>query len=304
MKIKFNNPFKVEGDWHRGNLHTHTIHSDGRLTTEDHVTAYRKVGYSFLAITDHGKYIDTRSLSRDGFLMIQGQEVSVGTNSSGNSYHVIALGIEEEVPVVEADPDESPQRVIDLINKERGLSIIAHPYWSGHEFEELWELKGYNGIEVYNHDCELLNDRGDSMVHWDALLSRNRRPLGFATDDTHNWNLDGMPSNFYGGWINVKSPELTERSIIECIKKGLFYSSSGPEIKDIKVEEDTISVETSPVQKIAFVTLPRRGRCFKTHDKPLTYASYSPVPSDRYVRVQITDFKGRRAWSNPIYIIT
>jgi hypothetical protein len=304
MRLRFNNPFKAEGDWHRGNLHTHTVHSDGKVTTEDHVTAYRKKDYSFLAITDHGKYIDTRKLSRNDFLMIQGLEVSVGTNSSGNFYHVIALGVGEEVPVVEADPYESPQKVIDLINREHGLPIIAHPYWSGHEFEELFELKDYYGIEVYNHVCELLNDRGESMVHWDALLSRNRRPFGIATDDTHNRDLNGMPSDYYGGWINVKSPELTERSIIECIKKGFFYSSSGPEIKDIKIEDNTINVETSQVQKIAFITMPCRGRCFKTRGKPLIHASYSTVPGDRYVRVQITDFQGHRAWSNPIFIFT
>jgi hypothetical protein len=307
VKLEYNNPFTEKGNWYKGNLHTHTTHSDGKKTIKEHLEAYKNNGYKFLAITDHNKYTNTSNLSKDDFLLIQGQEVSVGTNSSGDFYHILALGLGDQMSIFTPDPDENPQKVIDFIKKENGVSIIAHPYWSGLDFNDLLKLKGYNGIEVYNHLTELLNDRGDSMIYWDALLSKKRRLCGFATDDTHNLNWEGMPSDYNGGWINVKSQELTQESIIDSIKKGLFYSSSGPEIKDIIIEDDTISVKTSPVQKIAFATRASKGirgrvRCNKTLDKPITSMSYSALPRDMYVRVQVTDFNGHRAWSNPIYI--
>ena len=37
----------------KGNLHTHTTFSDGRLPIDEVIARYRELGYDFLAITDH-----------------------------------------------------------------------------------------------------------------------------------------------------------------------------------------------------------------------------------------------------------
>ena len=42
----------------KGNLHTHTTFSDGRLPADEVVARYRELGYDFLAITDHDDRID------------------------------------------------------------------------------------------------------------------------------------------------------------------------------------------------------------------------------------------------------
>ena len=42
-----------EGRWLRGNLHTHTTVSDGKLTPEECIRLYKEKGYDFLCITDH-----------------------------------------------------------------------------------------------------------------------------------------------------------------------------------------------------------------------------------------------------------
>src|SRR6266404_4048590 len=42
----------------KGNLHTHTTFSDGRLPADQVVARYRELGYDFLAITDHDDRID------------------------------------------------------------------------------------------------------------------------------------------------------------------------------------------------------------------------------------------------------
>ena len=44
-----------EGLWLRGNLHTHTTVSDGKLTPEECIRLYKEKGYDFLCITDHHK---------------------------------------------------------------------------------------------------------------------------------------------------------------------------------------------------------------------------------------------------------
>lgn len=39
--------------WYKGNLHTHTTNSDGRLAPEVVINLYKEAGYDFLALTDH-----------------------------------------------------------------------------------------------------------------------------------------------------------------------------------------------------------------------------------------------------------
>ena len=46
-------PFNKPGRFWKGNLHTHSTKSDGKLTPSEVMAAYRGHGYDFLALTDH-----------------------------------------------------------------------------------------------------------------------------------------------------------------------------------------------------------------------------------------------------------
>ena len=48
-----NLPFGREGRFWRGNMHTHSTRSDGRLPPEEVVATYRDAGYNFLVLSDH-----------------------------------------------------------------------------------------------------------------------------------------------------------------------------------------------------------------------------------------------------------
>ena len=69
------NPFQQPGRWYRGNTHSHSTESDGRLPIADRFAQYRDGGYDFLVLTDHRKVNDVSAHSRDGFLAISGSEV-------------------------------------------------------------------------------------------------------------------------------------------------------------------------------------------------------------------------------------
>ena len=86
------------------------------------------------------------------------------------------------------------------------------------------------------------------------------------------------------------------------MRKGHFYSSNGPEIKDISIDESgLITVECSPVKNISFVSTPSLGENHHAMSDPLTRAEYRGRPGETYVRIEVTDYEGRKAWSNPIY---
>ena len=69
--------FKNNGNWYKGNLHSHTTVSDGKMTPEQSVEVYKEHGYHFLALSEHDIYTDYRKqYNTDNFIMIPAIEAS------------------------------------------------------------------------------------------------------------------------------------------------------------------------------------------------------------------------------------
>ena len=302
MKRRFVNPFKATGRWYKGNVHAHTTMSDGTRTPETLVEIYRDAGYDFLSVTDHSLVADTSGLGSSRFLLVPGEEICVGRSHAGTLYHLVALGVDETLPFTDFDRGLDTQRVVDHVNEIGGILILAHPYWSGLSHGDMMALDRYHGVEIYNTSCEYERNTGLSAVHIDGVIAAGRRPMIYAVDDHHGADRPTMPLDACGAWISVKAPSLSRESIMESIRGGLFYSSTGPEIKDISIgEDDVITIECSPVKIISFVSTPSLGMRFHAMGRPLTGASYPGRPGETYVRVEVTDYDGRSAWSNPMY---
>lgn len=291
-------PFEAEGKWYKGNLHTHTTNSDGAWAIDKVAAEYKSNGYNFLFITDHRKISDVSGLSEDGFLVLRGEEIDGGKSGVGHSYHIVALNIKEAVTSQDA-PDV--QGLIDLARAKGGEVIIAHPYWSGLTMNDMIGLKGYLGIEVFNTTCFNSIAKGHSVVHWDDLLARGKQAWGFAVDDTHQHFNDHRVIDICNAWIMAKLPELTEAAVMNAIKAGRFYSSNGPSIHNISVEDGYISVSTSEVKVINFVANVSSGGSFTAMgDELLTEARYKMRGSEKYIRVECFDKDGKGAWSNTV----
>jgi hypothetical protein len=302
MKRDFINPFTKSGKWYKGNIHTHSTFSDGTKTVEELVKLYKKAGYDFLSITDHGKVVDVLHLTKENFLMIPGEEICIGTSNSLTPYHIVALGIEKTLPFKDFDYALDPQRVIEKINHLGGLAILAHPYWSGLNHSDMMKIGNYHGVEIYNTSCDYERNTGSSEVHIDGLIAAGQTPLLYASDDHHGAEGGNAPLDACVAWISVKAKSLTFENIMNSIDNGHFYSSNGPEIKSISINKDgVINLECSPVKYISFISTPSLGLKFHAMEKPLTKASYPGRKGERYIRIEIQDFDGKKAWSNPIY---
>jgi predicted metal-dependent phosphoesterase TrpH len=292
------NPFQTEGKWYKGNLHTHTTNSDGAWSPERVVDEYRAHGYDFAFITDHGKVTDVSDLPGDGFLALNGEELGAGRAELGQPYHLVALNLKEPVS---RDDAPTAQDAIDLVRSKGGEVLVAHPYWSGLTMNDIIDLEGYIGIEVFNTTCFVSIAKGHSAVHWDDLLARGKQVLGFAVDDTHQHSSDHRPIDICGAWIMAKLPELTEKAVMDAIKSGRFYSSNGPTIHNISVADGTISVSTSEVKRINFVVNVSSGASHTAMgDAMLTGAEYKIRGSEKYIRIECFDKDGNTAWSNPV----
>jgi len=242
--------FESKGRWYKGSLHCHTTNSDGALSPIDVSRVYAKNGYDFIAFTDHGKITDLEHAD-EGVLLVRGEEISVGVSKAGESYHIVAVGIEDELHMESGNGPEAVQNTLDSISDVGGLAFIAHPYWSSLLPEDMLALTGYLGIEVFNTGCEAEVGKGFAAVQWDQILSLGRMVKGIAVDDAHRYVYP--PYDAFGGWVWVKAEEFDWESISKALKEGLFYSSMGPKIKLVELG-GTLRVRCDGVRKISMIS--------------------------------------------------
>ena len=250
-----------------------------------------------MALTEHRRWSAGRPADED-LLVLSGIELD-GVDPRSGPYHVVGLGLDGP-PDWRAGGEVPLQASVDALRAAGGRAILAHPYWTGQLSKDLLDVRGCIAIEVYNGGCEVDDAKGYSTVHWDDLLAAGRPLWGVAVDDAH-WRDGSKDAGL--GWIWVKAPALTAEAILAALDDGLFYASSGPEIRALDYDPATgrLSVQTSPVAWIDFVgdrwlsrrvTAPAGGT--------LTEAGIRVHPRQRYARVACRDAGGRWAWSNPI----
>ena len=108
--------------WYKGNLHTHTINSDGDSSPDAVARWYKEHRYNFLFLTDHDYRTDPDGLNsifaaEERFLLIAGEEVTSGFEEK--PLHVNGLDLRHTVPPVFGDG------VVDTIQKNVDAIIEA-----------------------------------------------------------------------------------------------------------------------------------------------------------------------------------
>ena len=158
-------------------------------------------------------------------------------------------------------------------------------------------------MEIYNHGCAVENDRGDGWYLLDQLLTEGKRLTAFATDDAHFKGPD-----YFGGWVHVKAESLDPDALLDSLKKGLYYSSMGPQIHAIEMNGKEISIACSPVDTITVVcgtsrSAVRTGRAITdaSFDLSRLEKGWLLKKTSPWFRVTVIDGAGKRAWSNPIW---
>jgi hypothetical protein len=287
--------FDRPGEWYKGNLHCHSTESDGARAPEEVAAFYREQGYAFLALSDHRRVTDLTHLASESFLPLGAMEIDGRDATVNGPYHMLAVGLHA---VRQQERGSALPDLLAAIADDGGVSVFAHPYWLGTCATDLLELEGCLGLEVYNGNCEVEVAKGYSMQCWDDALQRGKRFFGFATDDAH-WKQED-----YGlGWITVKAARLEETALLDALRRGHFYSSSGPQIHDLRIQSGTVTVRCSPVEAVHFVGHTGRGlRVASPPGESLTTASYTLGGNERYLRVECVQRDGPRAWSNPIWL--
>lgn len=287
----------------KGGLHCHTCLSDGKASPEATIRHHANMGYDFLAITDHRRYNTHNDAPDTGLLIIPGMEADRFLDGSGMQVvHVVAVGPEtgngyengQTVLYERGGRAVDCQDMIDDIRSANNLAILAHPTWSGNTPQDVLTLQNYNLIEVWNTGSEFdwgVSDRG---YHWDTLLYAGRRVFGVASDDGHALQENGF------GFVRVAA-EKNVPSILEALAKGEFYASCGPEIYDFYIEDGWACINCSPVSQIQLRNFSAPHRIVKGSNMTAAQIKIRDCCQD-YIRMEVVDAQGRRAWTNPIFL--
>jgi hypothetical protein len=187
--------------------------------------------------------------------------------------------------------------------------IIAHP--SLRQFDEIVSLD-LQAMEV-NHSgrAEPFEELWDRVLTWRAR--RNLPPLwGTGADDTHSI------TDIDRSWIALRLESLTEAAVKAALRRGAFYASNGPVIRDIQVEGTTITVKLPAEADVRWVrdgqfgiapprvsTEAGANHCLK-FDRGVTGSSYTLSAGDRtalFIRCIVTTGEpGKAAQTQPFFI--
>ena len=299
----------ASGTFYKANLHCHTVCSDGKYTPEQIKQKYAAEGYAVVAFSDHNRILPHPELCSADFLPLTAIEIDFNAPtqpwSHASVYHLNYFS---------PDPDRTEflpfERVYDAdvisdlnlrASKQGFLVQYNHPRWSFQSAADFLPLKGLWGFEVYNTGCqiEMLNGWGD--YEFELCCRAGMRVVPTATDDNHNWAMDeDSPQNdSFGGWSMIKAESLTYSDVFDAMKQGNMYATTGPEIRELWIEDGVMHVRTSPVCAISFLTSGRETATLRAHTDTLTEHTFAVPAHVEFVRVQLADSKGGQAFSRP-----
>jgi len=307
--------------WYRGNMHTHSLWSDGDAAPEVAVDWYRSHGYHFLSLTEHDRLsraerwfpieedsrltagrveqlrerfgtdwvevdeshgdprmrLKTLAELRDRFeeagqfRLIEGFEIS--DRAEGRPIHLNVLN------PVKLIPTQGGETIVETLNnsvaavndqaQDTGANLlvfVCHPnYRWAISPEQLAAVEGTPLFEIYNGSTSC-NNYGDEEhpgmdEAWDRANTRRLFQLdlpplyGIANDDAHDY-FDFTPQHSHPGrgWIMVRAAALETDAILDAIREGAFYATTGVELLDVERGRRSYTIHIAAEEGLTYTT--------------------------------------------------
>lgn len=228
--------------WLKGDLHTHTLASDGVLTVEELGWHAARHGLDFLAVTDHNQLIAADALPHiPGLTLIPGVE---WTHYQG---HANFLGIDKpyDAPFATNTPEEAFAR-FDSARNRGALITINHPFEEGCGFQFDIHALPFDCLEVWNGPMRESNLRAIGL--WQSLLAAGKKIPMCGGSDYHRDN----PFQILGGpttCVYAMSPGPAD--ILAALKAGHAYVTFAPNGPTLELTAgDAILGDTVPWSQI------------------------------------------------------
>jgi len=209
--------------WYRGDLHTHTWHSDGSAPLADLVAAAQAQGLDFVAVTEHNTISHLPLLRRQvptDLLLIPGVEIST-YHGHANVWPV------DSFVEFRCQTRKQMAQMRDDVRARGALFSVNHPKDGGPPWE-FGDLLSPDCIEVWG--APWITSNYQALALWDAQLRQGRRITAVGGSDKHQGPFSGEL-----GWYEVGTPctwvfaeELSVAGILAGIQAGHVFISEAP----------------------------------------------------------------------------
>ena len=299
--------------WFKGNIHTHTNESDGDASPKRVVGWYRRHGYDFLVLSDHNhRTLLDYGTGKRRFrrpLMIPGEEVSIRIDDGNKAVHLGAVGITRVVEPIDATGVVATlQANVNAIREAGGIAAINHPNFTwAFDHEAISQVRGAHLLEVFNgHPRVNVYGAGGRPGYeeiWDKVLSTGLPIWGVATDDSHQFKGEFAPHriNPGRGWVMVRALELEVDAVVDAMRAGEFYASTGVVLDELEWGPEGIRLSICPEGDALYTTrfIGAEGAVLK--EVFGIEAEYESRGDEAYFRASVVSSTGSRAWTQPMF---
>ncbi len=291
----------LEPGWVRGDLHCHSVHSDGDSTPDALLEKARSLGLDFLGMTDHNAPPYSGHRMDEGPLLIPGTEVTTYRGHwnvwGGNRWYDFREPTRDAMT-----------REMATARKTAGLVSVNHPRPLGPDWEYGFDLP-FQAIEIWNGPWLLFNEI--SLGVWEKLLRSGRRVVALGGSDTHKLKGEhsGFPPRAKLGqptvWVKPEGP-ITVDSILEGLRLGRSFLSDSPNGPQLIVQNEApneLRIRAGGARGDALMVI-ADGALLESHaiDRDDWSISLGFPPTAAYVRAQIVDHAlNMKALTNPIW---
>lgn len=239
-------PCRSYSDWYKGDLHTHSIYSDGDSPVAEVIANAEEIGLDFFALTDHDTSMEGNpshwydpDYHSEAMVLLYGVEWT-SLLGHANVWATTPFTYQE---LWQANQENDAYAASQAAHAQGALFSINHPAaflvcpWVYPVYE------GIDSLEVWNAMFFLPNFNRWSVRHvWDELLRNGQRISGVGGSDMHQ--LVGPLSLLYGlgnPTIWVWADDLTAEGVLTGIKAGhssISYAPFAPRI-DFTADADS-----------------------------------------------------------------
>ena len=206
--------------WLRGELHVHTVHSDGNDAPWQVAEAIADLGLDFVALTDHNNATAARDFPvRPDVFAITGME---WTTLKG---HCNLLGSPEPLDDFRVQTTGQARAGIAEARARGAFVSVSHPFddsCKGCDWG--WGLDlDFDAVEIWNGPWRPCNQA--ALAWWQQELALGRRLPAVGGSDRHGshpWVRYGMPTN----WVIAAAP--TAGAVLDALRLGRVALSVEP----------------------------------------------------------------------------
>lgn len=324
MKLEIISPNKNQ---YKTEMHCHSTCSDGKYTPAQLKYIYQERGYSAVCFTDHDVFIPHNDLTDENFVALNGYELFIPSlddnpkEAVGKQLHLNFLALspkKEKMLFYNPDYIYTPNGkkligkikyqgsckenrffetkwINDAIQKanQNGFAVtFNHPVWSCASPNDYLPLKGLTAMEIWNS----FQEDGGAVRE---MVYEGKEILSVATNDFHKFR-EGEKSILAA--IYIQAEKLTYRQLVKNFLNGNYYSSCGPTISELYIENDRLHLACSKVKSVMLITPSIDCRSLQVTDGYIEQADFVLNPHDKKVfYLVLTDKHGNKAWTNPIF---